>query len=152
MHGLLSSQSCYHCMLVPCWFTLWTSGRFLQPYILLISLEIFLIFLFVSFFLFQWVSNFWYSSRSLFPPFLQEFWFHACWLLQAYEPRPLLLGKFCTAVILSGKQQNGDPTRACSLSCSTKTSDSNMSSPDGDTLFVWLVTCVLRNHNMASNT
>ena len=32
-------------MLVPCWFTLWTSGRFLHHYILLISIEIFLIFL-----------------------------------------------------------------------------------------------------------
>ena len=29
-------------MLAPCWFTLWTSSRFLYPYILLISLEIFL--------------------------------------------------------------------------------------------------------------
>ena len=31
-------------MLVPCWFTLWTSSRFLYPYIPLISLEIFLLF------------------------------------------------------------------------------------------------------------
>ena len=30
-------------MFVPCWFTLWTSGRFLHHYILLISIEIFLI-------------------------------------------------------------------------------------------------------------
>ena len=28
-------------MLAPCWFTLWTSSRFLHAYILLISLEIF---------------------------------------------------------------------------------------------------------------
>ena len=33
-------------MVVPCWFTLWTSGRFLHHYILLISIEIFLIFLY----------------------------------------------------------------------------------------------------------
>ena len=43
IYGLLASQSCYHSMLAPCWFTLWTSSRFLYPYILLISLEIFLI-------------------------------------------------------------------------------------------------------------
>ena len=43
IYGLLASQSCYHSMLAPCWFTLWTSNRFLYPYILLISLEIFLI-------------------------------------------------------------------------------------------------------------
>ena len=42
IYGLLASQSCYHSKLVPCWFTLWTSSRFLYPYILLISLEIFL--------------------------------------------------------------------------------------------------------------
>ena len=42
IYGLLASQSCYHSRLVPCWFTLWTSSRFLYPYILLISLEIFL--------------------------------------------------------------------------------------------------------------
>ena len=42
IYGLLASQSCYHSMLAPCWFTLWTSNRFLYPYILLISLEIFL--------------------------------------------------------------------------------------------------------------
>ena len=42
IYGLLASQSCYHSMLAPCWFTLWTSGRFIYPYILLISLEIFL--------------------------------------------------------------------------------------------------------------
>ena len=30
-------------MVVPCWFTLWTSSRFLHHYILLISIEIFLI-------------------------------------------------------------------------------------------------------------
>ena len=42
IYGLLASQSCYHSMLAPCWFTLWTSKRFLNPYILLISLEIFL--------------------------------------------------------------------------------------------------------------
>ena len=29
-------------MLAPCWFTLWTSSRYLYPHILLISLEIFL--------------------------------------------------------------------------------------------------------------
>ena len=40
--GLLASQLCYHSMLVPCWFTLWTSSRFLYRYIFLISLEIFL--------------------------------------------------------------------------------------------------------------
>ena len=40
IYGLLASQSCYHSKLVPCWFTLWTSSRFLHPYILLISLEI----------------------------------------------------------------------------------------------------------------
>ena len=28
IYGLLASQSCYHSMLVPCQFTLWTSGRF----------------------------------------------------------------------------------------------------------------------------
>ena len=33
MHGLLSSQSCYHSVLVPCWFISWTS-EFLYPYIL----------------------------------------------------------------------------------------------------------------------
>ena len=43
IYGLLASQSCYHSMLAPCWFTLWTSNRFLYPYILLISLEIFFI-------------------------------------------------------------------------------------------------------------
>ena len=42
IYGLLASQSCYHSMLAPCWFTLWTNSRFLYPYILLISLEIFL--------------------------------------------------------------------------------------------------------------
>ena len=42
IYGLLASQSCYHSMLAPCWFTLWTSNRFLYPYIFLISLEIFL--------------------------------------------------------------------------------------------------------------
>ena len=42
IYGLLASQSCYHSMLAPCWFTLWTSSRFLYPYTLLISLEIFL--------------------------------------------------------------------------------------------------------------
>ena len=31
MHGLLSSQSCYHSVLIPCWFALWTSGRFFHP-------------------------------------------------------------------------------------------------------------------------
>ena len=40
MHGLLPSQSCYHSVLVPCWFALWSSGRFLHPYIPLISLKI----------------------------------------------------------------------------------------------------------------
>ena len=52
--------------------------------------------------------------------------------------------------ILSGKQQNDDTTQAYSVSCSLKTPDANMRSPYGDTLlleFVWLVTCVLRNHN-----
>ena len=38
-------------MLFPCWFTLWTSGIFPHHYILLISIEIFLIFLFVFFFI-----------------------------------------------------------------------------------------------------
>ena len=28
IYGLLASQLCYHSMLVPCWFTLWTSSRF----------------------------------------------------------------------------------------------------------------------------
>ena len=42
IYGLLASQLCYHSKLVPCWFTLWTSSRFPYPYILLISLEIFL--------------------------------------------------------------------------------------------------------------
>ena len=42
IYGLLASQSCYHSLLAPCWFTLWTSSRFLHLYILLISLEIFL--------------------------------------------------------------------------------------------------------------
>ena len=51
------------------------------------------------------------------------------------------------AVILSGKQQNGDTTRAYSVSCSSKTPDANMRSSYGDTLQVCLVTCVLRNHN-----
>ena len=35
-------------MLVPCWFTLWTSSRFLYPYILLISLEIIIFFVHCS--------------------------------------------------------------------------------------------------------
>ena len=39
---------------------------------------------------------------------------------------PIIIEKLSTAVILSGKQQNGDPTRACSLSCFSKTPDSNM--------------------------
>ena len=42
IYGLLASQSCYHSMLVPCWFRLWTSGRFQHPYILLKSIEIFI--------------------------------------------------------------------------------------------------------------
>ena len=60
---------------------------------------------------------------------------------------PTLVYKFCTAMIQSGEQQNGDTTRAYSVSCSSKTPDANMRSPYGDTLlldFVWLVTCVLR--------
>ena len=42
------------------------------------------------------------------------------------------------AVILSGKQQNGDTTRAYSVSCSSRTPDANMRSPDpyGDTLLI----------------
>ena len=58
-------------------------------------------------------------------------------------------------MIVSGKLQNGDITRAYSVSCYSKTPDANMRSPYGDTLlleFEWLITCVLRNHNMASNT
>ena len=51
----------------------------------------------------------------------------------AYEPRPLWIRKFCMAVILSGKQQNDDTTRAYSVSCSSKTPDANMRSPYGDT-------------------
>ena len=47
IYCLLASQSCYYSMLVPCWFTLWTSGIFLHHYILLISIEIFLIFLLI---------------------------------------------------------------------------------------------------------
>ena len=73
----------------------------------------------------------------------------------AYEPRLLWFRNFCMTVILSGKQQNDDTTRAYSVSCSSKTPDADMRSPYGDTLlleFVWLVTYVLRNHNMASNT
>ena len=62
----------------------------------------------------------------------------------AYEPRPLWFRIFCMAVILSGKQQNGDATRAYSVSCSSKTPDANMRSPYGDALQVCLVTCVLR--------
>ena len=65
----------------------------------------------------------------------------------AYEPRPLWFRIFCMAVILSGKQQNGDTTRPYSVSCSSKTPDANMRSPYGDTLHVCLVTCALRNHN-----
>ena len=59
------------------------------------------------------------------------------------------------AVILSGKQQNGDSTRAYSVSCFSRTPDANMRSPYGDTLlleFMWMVMCLLRNHNMASTT
>ena len=52
----------------------------------------------------------------------------------AYEPRPLWFRIFCMAVILSGKQPNGDTTRAYSVSCSSKTPDANMRSPYGDTL------------------
>ena len=59
IYGLLASQSCYHSMLVPCWFTLWTSGslRFLHHYILLISIEIFLIYLYKYEFLFAKYAN-----------------------------------------------------------------------------------------------
>ena len=53
IYGLLASQSCYHSMLAPCWFTLWTSSRFLYPYILLISLEIFLFSCLCPFFFFS---------------------------------------------------------------------------------------------------
>ena len=72
---------------------------------------------------------------------------HAVGMHTAYEPRPLWIN---TTVILSGKQQNGDTTRAYSVRCSSKTPDANMRSPYGDTQlleFVWLVTCGLRNHN-----
>ena len=31
IYGLLASQSCYHSMLVPCYFSLWTSGRIQNP-------------------------------------------------------------------------------------------------------------------------
>ena len=50
---------------------------------------------------------------------------HSCMLQEctAYEPRPLWFKEFCTAVILSGKQQNGNTTLAYSVSCSSKTSD-----------------------------
>ena len=54
----------------------------------------------------------------------------------AYEPRPLWFSNFCMAVILSGKQQNDDTTRAYSVSCSSKTPDANMRSPYGDTLLL----------------
>ena len=40
------------------------------------------------------------------------------------------------AVILSGKQQNDDTTRAYLVSCSSKTPDANMRSPYGDTLLI----------------
>ena len=59
-------------------------------------------------------------------------------LAHAYEPRPLWFRKLCTAVILSGKQQNGETTRAYSVSCSSKTPDANMRSPYGDTLLLEL--------------
>ena len=52
----------------------------------------------------------------------------------AYEPHPLWFKIFCMAVILSGKQQNGDTTRAYSVSCSSRTPDANMRSPYGDNL------------------
>ena len=67
---------------------------------------------------------------------------HSCMLkpgCTAYEPRPLLFRILCMAVILSGKQQNGDTTRAYSVSCSSKTPDANMRSPYGDTLQVCFV-------------
>ena len=54
-------------------------------------------------------------------------------------PPTLLLGKFCTAVIFSGKQQNGDPTRDESSKTPDSnmgTPDSNMGTPDGDTVIV----------------
>ena len=56
IYGLLASQSCYHSMVVPCWFTLWTSSRFLHHYILLISIEIFLISCLCPFFFFSEVQ------------------------------------------------------------------------------------------------
>ena len=77
IYGLLASHSCYHSMLVPCWFTLWTSSRFLHPYILLISLEIFLFSCLCPFFFFHEFqilcsSNSARSFISLFPPLV---WF-----------------------------------------------------------------------------
>ena len=65
---------------------------------------------------------------------------------------PLYIGRhYRVSLILSGEQQNGDTTRTYLVSCSSKTPDVNfMRSPYGNTLlleFVWLVTCVLRNHN-----
>ena len=53
-----------------------------------------------------------------------------------YEPHPLWFRNFCMAVILSGKQQNDDTTRAYSVSCSSKTPDANMRSPYGDTVLI----------------
>ena len=139
-------------MLASCWFTLWTSSRFLYPYILLISLEIFL---------FSCLWPFFFSVSFKFLMLFEigriTYLFDStiglvccCCMLQdctAYEPRPLWFRDFCMAVILSGMQQNDDTTRAYSVSCSSKTQDANMRSPYGDTLQVCLVTCVLRNHN-----
>ena len=66
---------------------------------------------------------------------------HSCMLQEciAYEPRPLWYKEFCTAVILSGKEQNGDTTRAYSVICSLNTPDAHMSSPYGDTLLLEFV-------------
>ena len=58
IYGLLASQSCYHSMLVPCWFTLWTSSRFhssLHPFDFARNL---FIFLFVSILSFKFVMQF----------------------------------------------------------------------------------------------
>ena len=59
---------------------------------------------------------------------------------------------FCDTIWQAAERNT---TQAYSVSCSSKTPDANMRSPYVDTLlleFMWLVTCVLRNHNMASNT
>ena len=60
----------------------------------------------------------------------------AAWIAQHSSPAHSGLENFCMAVILSGKQQNGDTTRAYSVSCSLKTPDANMCSPYGDALVI----------------